>query len=71
MAERMARNNGNEPVGPDWNGNMIPPGGIAIVDDASEHITDAEAAGVLEFDPTMGRHYTPPFGPGESIRPVP
>jgi hypothetical protein len=71
MAARMLRNNGNTEVGPDWNDNMIPPGGMAIVDDASEWVTDAVAGGTCELDPTMGRHYQPPAGPGDSIRPVP
>jgi hypothetical protein len=60
MSARIARNNGNEPVGPDWNGNPIPPGAMAVVDDQAGDIRAAYEAGTLELDPTVGRHYEAP-----------
>lgn len=73
MGERMARNNGNADAGPDWNGDVIPPAGIAIVDDANIAIIAQVDAGTLELDPTLGRHYTPSSDtrPVNPIRPVP
>lgn len=70
MTARMARNNSDVPIGPDWNGNPIPPGGIAIIDDEDATLADDVAAGALELDPTVGRHYT--AGPTErKVRPTP
>lgn len=66
MSARMARNNSDVPIGPDWNGNPIPPGGIAIIDDDNADLLVEVAAGALELDPTVGRHTKP-----TPIRPVP
>lgn len=70
MTARIARNNGNATEGPDWNGNLIPPGRIAVVDDESAAIRQAVEGGALELDPTLGRHYEAPEGPARDVRPT-
>lgn len=70
MAARIARNNGNEAFLVDWNGQAIPPGRLAVVDDASDFVRAAVEGGTLELDPTLGRHYEAPKGPERDVRPT-
>lgn len=70
MSARMARNNAAVSAGARWNGGLLAPGEIAVIDD--EDVLNAEAVevGILELDPTLGRHYT--AGPTErKVRPTP
>lgn len=72
MAARIARHNGAAVILGllDWNGQPIAPGAIVVVDDQNEAVLAAVAAGDLELDPTLGRHYTAP--PTERrVRPTP
>ena len=70
MSERIARNNGAVSAGAKWNGGPLAPGEIAVVDDADVLNVEAVEVGILELDPTVGRHYT--AGPTErKVRPTP